>query len=144
MVRTQGYGHTEHMTTPDTLPAALTGRQFGGPDAPYVKIGTVTLLRTESFHYMAQYPGADEIVTCEPQTVTLWANGYYCRAMFTGTITGRGYYGGPLGVEGTSHWRPYTYDVSAFLGHPRPYHADSDIVQRNRDAWGEMFRIDLD
>lgn len=111
--------------------------------APYRVVGTITLLVPQTFHYMAQYPGADTHTACQPQTVELLSNGYMAQATFAGTVTGRGYYGGDLDVPGTHYFSTYAYNVDAFLGEPHACHADGNIVQSTRDAWGEMFSIVL-
>jgi hypothetical protein len=81
------------------------------PSAPYYVIGSAVLLTPVDYHEMSQYPGADRMLTAQPQTVLLSSNGYYCAMRVTGTITGRGYYGGKIGVVETYVSRPYSYEV---------------------------------
>lgn len=118
--------------------------RFPSFGAPYRRVGTITLLRPQTFHHMAQYPGADQWTECAPQTVDLLSNGYMVQATFTGTVTQRGYYGGDLNVPGTHYWSTYAYNVDAFLGFPHACHAESNIVQSTQTAWADMFTITLD
>lgn len=127
------------MTT-DTSPLLSGGHRI---DAPYRVVGTVSLLRPATFHYMSQYPGADVHTLCQEQTVPLLTNGYYAKADFDGMVTARGYYGGGLNGPGRHHWRPYAYDVDALMGRFADYHGQK-IVDRVQEAWGDLYRIDLD
>lgn len=110
------------------------------PDSPYHVIGRAVLLTERTFHEMSQYPGADRMLLAQPQTVMLTSNGYFCAYAVTGEITGRGYYGGPLGVTEKYIARPYTYEVRDALtqrggltttGDVR-YELDEGVVLTNR------------
>lgn len=101
------YGYRTHLQEGDGWVRSIGA----GPEAPYRVIGKAIVLEPYQAHEMSQYPGADRVLRIEPQTVLLTSNGYYCAFKVTGTVTGRGYYGGPLDVVETYVHRPYSYQV---------------------------------
>ena len=79
-------------------------------------IGTLTFTAPLEANDLGQYPGADTFWHIDPQTIDLTTNGYYVFGQATGTVTGRGYYGGEVGVTGTKTFMWYSYQVAGWAG----------------------------
>lgn len=118
----------DHVTTGHTHRIANTRENLvrrgmtNATDSPErTRIGTITFTEPFNASSLSQYPGADTHYLIRPQTVELTTNGYYVFAQAQGTIVGRGYYGGPVDVEGTHWFQWYSYQVANWAGIPLPY-----------------------
>ena len=93
------------------------------PNSPYKKTNYVVEVTGEyEAHYGAESPGADIMYRIHKQRVPLESNGYYVKAKLKGTIVGRGYYGGEVGIEGEYLFMPYAYEADSWVsGEKKPY-----------------------
>jgi hypothetical protein len=98
-----------------TLEEPYVRRVSASPSDPWHVIGRAVLIAPTEYHEMSQYPGADRMLKAPEQTVLLTSNGYYCAYQVVGEITGRGYYGGEIGVTETYTCQPYAYEVVTAL-----------------------------